>query len=88
MLRGRPVRDALLEDPSGERFPWPAPPLNEILRGVELEGEGEKKLYEDLPADALRVFYFAAHWVKNFIYVYTILYKILNLTIVYNRNSR
>lgn len=62
VIKGRPVRDALLDDPSGERFPWPAPPLNEVLRGVELEGEGDRKLYEDLPADALRVFYFAAHW--------------------------
>lgn len=62
VIRGRPVRDALLEDPLGERFPWPAPPLSEVLRGIQLQGEGETKLYEDLPGDALRVFYFAAHW--------------------------
>ncbi|XP_047538451.1 nucleoredoxin-like [Vanessa atalanta] len=61
VIRGRAVRDALLSDPSGERFPWPAPPLDEVLRGVELDGEN-KKLYEQLPLDAVRVFYFAAHW--------------------------
>ncbi|CAH0713420.1 unnamed protein product, partial [Brenthis ino] len=61
VIRGRAVRDALLSDPKGERFPWPAPPLDEVLRGVELEGE-QKKMYEDLPPDAVRVFYFAAHW--------------------------
>ncbi|VVC91928.1 unnamed protein product [Leptidea sinapis] len=61
VIRGRAVRDALLSDPQGERFPWPAPPLNEVLRGVQLQGD-ENKLYEDLPADAIRVFYFAAHW--------------------------
>ncbi|XP_038213494.1 nucleoredoxin-like [Zerene cesonia] len=61
VIRGRAVRDSLLSDPKGERFPWPAPPLNEVLRGVELQGD-ENKLYEDLPADAVRVFYFAAHW--------------------------
>ncbi|XP_034827922.1 nucleoredoxin-like [Maniola hyperantus] len=61
VIRGRAVRDALLKDPKGERFPWPAPPLDEVLRGVELEGE-EKRKYEDLPPDAVRVFYFAAHW--------------------------
>lgn len=58
------MRDALLNDPAGERFPWPAPPLDEVLRGVELEGSEEKKKYEDLPPDAVRVFYFAAHWVR------------------------
>lgn len=63
VIRGRAVRDALLSDPKGERFPWPAPPLDEVLRGVELEGE-QKKMYEDLPPDAVRVFYFAAHWVS------------------------
>ncbi|XP_030040205.2 nucleoredoxin [Manduca sexta] len=62
VIRGRHVRDALLDDPLGERFPWPAPPLQEVLRGVELQGEGEARRYEDLPVDALRVFYFAAHW--------------------------
>ncbi|CAG9558892.1 unnamed protein product [Danaus chrysippus] len=61
VIRGRAVRDALLSDPNGERFPWPAPPLDEVLKGVMLEG-AEKKLYEDLPIDAVRVFYFAAHW--------------------------
>ncbi|CAH2093373.1 unnamed protein product [Euphydryas editha] len=61
VIRGRAVRDALLSDPKGERFPWPAPPLDEVLRGVELEGE-QKILYEQLPPDAVRVFYFAAHW--------------------------
>lgn len=62
VIRGRHVRDALLDDPLGEKFPWPAPPLHEVLRGVELQGEDGGKLYEDLPADAVRVFYFAAHW--------------------------
>ncbi|CAK1552398.1 unnamed protein product [Leptosia nina] len=61
VIRGRAMRDALLSDPAGERFPWPAPPLNELLRGVQLQGE-QSKSYEELPADAIRVFYFAAHW--------------------------
>lgn len=62
VIRGRHVRDQLLDDPRGDRFPWPAPPLQEVLRGVQLQGDGESKLYEELPADAVRVFYFAAHW--------------------------
>ncbi|XP_053616888.1 nucleoredoxin-like [Plodia interpunctella] len=61
VLRGRPVRDALLSDPVGEKFPWPAPPVHELLRGVQLEG-GKCKLYEELPNDSVRIFYFAAHW--------------------------
>ncbi|KAL0868097.1 hypothetical protein ABMA27_008735 [Loxostege sticticalis] len=64
VIRGRAVRDALLADPTGERFPWPAPPLQEVLRGVQLQGDGVTKLYEELPPDAVRVFYFAAHWVS------------------------
>jgi hypothetical protein len=64
VIRGRAVRDALLNDPTGSSFPWPAPPLHEVLRGVHLEGDGGSKLYEDLPAGAVRVFYFAAHWVR------------------------
>ncbi|XP_059054761.1 nucleoredoxin-like [Achroia grisella] len=62
VIRGRGVRDALLSDPLGERFPWPAPPLHEVLRGVHLEGDKDSKLYEKLAADTVRVFYFAAHW--------------------------
>ncbi|XP_028165014.1 nucleoredoxin-like [Ostrinia furnacalis] len=62
VIRGRAVRDALLADPLGERFPWPAPPLQEVLRGVQLQGDGHTKLYEELPPDSVRVFYFAAHW--------------------------
>ncbi|XP_026313583.1 nucleoredoxin-like [Hyposmocoma kahamanoa] len=62
VIRGRAVRDALLNDPLGERFPWPAPPLHEVLRGVQLQGVGGNKLHEQLPDDAVRVFYFAAHW--------------------------
>ncbi|XP_047522327.1 nucleoredoxin-like [Pieris napi] len=61
VIRGRGVRDALLSDPTGEGFPWPAPPLNEVLRGIQLQGE-QSKLYEELSANAIRVFYFAAHW--------------------------
>ncbi|XP_073947856.1 nucleoredoxin-like [Choristoneura fumiferana] len=60
VVRGRPVRDALLADPTGASFPWPPPPLHEVLRGVSLQGAGEQA-YEDL-ADTVRVFYFAAHW--------------------------
>lgn len=62
VIRGRHVRDALLDDALGEKFPWPPPPLTEVLRGVQLQGDGESRLYEQLPADAVRVFYFAAHW--------------------------
>ncbi|KPJ20362.1 Nucleoredoxin [Papilio machaon] len=62
VIRGRPVRDALLNDPGGERFPWPAPPLHDVLRGVQLQGEAGSKLFEELPGDTVRVFYFAAHW--------------------------
>ena len=66
VIRGRHVRDALLDDALGERFPWPPPPLTEVLRGVQLQGDGDSRLYEQLPADAVRVFYFAAHWVSWF----------------------
>ncbi|XP_013143754.1 PREDICTED: nucleoredoxin-like [Papilio polytes] len=62
VIRGRPVRDALLNDPGGERFPWPAPPLQDVLRGVQLQGEAGSKLFEELPGDTVKVFYFAAHW--------------------------
>ncbi|XP_041972253.1 nucleoredoxin-like [Aricia agestis] len=61
VVRGRAVRDALLADPEGERFPWPAPPLRDVMRGVVLQGPNPTT-YDDLPDDALRVFYFAAHW--------------------------
>lgn len=64
VIRGRHVRDQLLDDALGEKFPWPAPPLHEVLRGVHLQGDGESRLYEELPVDAVRVFYFAAHWVS------------------------
>ncbi|XP_063541020.1 nucleoredoxin-like [Cydia strobilella] len=61
IIRGRPVRAALLADPTASSFPWPAPPLHEVLRGVQLQEPDGSKAYEDL-GDAVRVFYFAAHW--------------------------
>lgn len=63
IIRGRPVRDALLADPGAQRFPWPAPPLKEVLRGVPLQGRAGLKSFDELP-DGVRVFYFGAHWVR------------------------
>ncbi|CAG9126291.1 unnamed protein product [Plutella xylostella] len=64
IVRGRPVRDALLSDATGERFPWPAPPLREVLRGVTLQASAgdASATYDDLPQDGVRLYYFAAHW--------------------------
>ncbi|GBP23888.1 Nucleoredoxin [Eumeta japonica] len=58
--RSRAVREQLLADPRGEMFPWPAPRLRDVLRDIPLIPH--QTLYDRLPQDSLRIFYFAAHW--------------------------
>lgn len=55
----------LLEDSSGENFPWRPKGISDLLEGATLvNNKQEEKSFKDLAGKVIG-FYFSAHWVCN-----------------------